>query len=255
MAARAKQAKEPAVKRQAKPAPQKPAAKAGRVPSALTKALGTDSFADYLATLSTIQRTPEWPDGLVVADFLLLLRPYYWYVSSPGFQDLMDAATTAHAALVRNAKLLADELSASGLPQFLEGYVNHESLDGTGWDFLASSAELAAALDAEAAGKHLAKARKVKDAAALVELARLFRAVEGAKHLTYRALRVVGPRFLDHLEALVHKLAPDDQGFVLQALDGAKKDRQVVAFYQRFIEETEYDGLAEEAAGYLKRVR
>jgi len=257
MAARVKKSK-------TKKATRKPP-NAGRVPGKLTLALGTTSFADYTETLASLKSFDAWPEKIgpsgrgrttfVVADLLLLLRPYYWYVSSPGFQDLMDAATTAHAALVKNAKLLREELSVSGLPQFLEGYVNHESLDGTGWAFLACSPELAAALDAEACERRLKRARKPKDAKALGDLAHVLKAVEGAKHQTYWALRVVGASFLDQLEGLIHKLAPGDQGFVLHALDEFVKNKQVIAFYKRFIAETTYDTLKEEAAGYLERVR
>ena len=221
---------------------------------ALTAKLATGSFAEYLQTLEAVDSRKEWPNDLSRQDFVLLMRPYYWYVYDPGFQDLMDACALAHGAISRNFDLLSDELSMSGLPQFLESYIVDEALDGTGWSFLSCSPELAAAIDAETAAQKLVAAGRAKDAKLLEALARVLKALEGAKHKTYWKLRELASRFVEELD-LVHRFHPADQGFVLHALDEFKKDKKVIAFLERFIEQTPSESLKEEAAGYLEAVR
>jgi hypothetical protein len=250
--AKAKPAKATAKPTKATPTKAPPAANGASIRDLLT----VDRWDRWGDGFSAASGHDAWPDGLDDASFLLLLRPFCWFVPGPmACQDLLEECGRARDLLAQHQALLADTLIVSGLPRFLAAYVDEQVLDSTGWFFLAADIELAASIDLDTAAKRLRKKHKA-DAAALAALAVKLKDIVGAKHEVYNRLRSpsLGLRFVHVIEQLIHTLSPPDQGYLLHALDGHSGERPVIAFYKNFIARTASDQLRDEASTYLARV-
>lgn len=190
-------------------------------------------------------------------DFFLVLRPYLWYVHDVSFQDLADACSAALLRLnLHRQELSASEVDADfvGLGLFLASFLEEGNVDARGFRVVMGSAELAAATSATALASYFERAGKESTAAMFVHLAAMLEKLHGAKHTAYGCIREVGDRFLDRL-GLIHTLHPEDQRFILHALDGFRGNDAVDRFYADFIRDTADAILREEATEYRDHIR
>jgi hypothetical protein len=216
-----------------------------------TQALLGGSFADWLEAVKDLEA-----GALDEPAFLGMLRPYYWFVHQPGFQDLYDACARASDILKARKDDLDDGYNYPGLLTFLVGYTENESLDSTGWIFMGGSAEIAASVGAgELASKLEELNAPAEEIAALQAVKTTMKRIEGGKHTAYNNLREIGDKHLDPMNAIIDTLHPSAQSFILHAMNGFKGDPAVIAFYEGFLERNADTPLKDEVAEYLASVR
>lgn len=216
-----------------------------------TQALLGGSFADWLEAVKDLDTS-----ALDDPAFLGMLRPYYWFVHRPGFQDIYDAC--ARASDIMNARKddLDDGYNYPGLLTFLVGYTENEALDSTGWIFMGGSAEIAACVGAEELAKKLEELKApAEEIAALQAVKTAMKRIEGAKHMVYNNLREIGDQHIDPITAIIDTLHPSAQDFILHAMDGFKGDPAVISFYKSFLERNADTPLKDEVTEYLASVQ
>ncbi len=194
----------------------------------------------------------------------LIMRPFYWYLHSPGFQDVYDAAWSAMEVLqAHRARFERFPTELLGLATLLGRYCDDAVLDATGFEGpfgLFGPVEIAGQL----AAADLAQALAPHDEAAAQKLeavSSLLQDLHGAKHDAYFCLRVIGGDHLPSLATWLSAVGGDAPGFILHALD-AFPSREVVAIYEQYIagvkesanSERAKKALVEEARKYLDRV-
>jgi hypothetical protein len=64
-----------------------------------------------------------------------------------------------------------------------------------------------------------------------------------------------GDDHVDNIAALLPRLLPADQLYLLHGLDAFPKNPAVIALYERVIAETPHDHVREKVTAYLSRVR
>jgi hypothetical protein len=208
------------------------------------------SFADWFTTLRALDLETVDNDA-----FLGMLRPYFWYVHRPGFQDLHDSCAAALGILEAHADDLDDGYDYPGLKNFLEGYVRDEALNSTGWIFMGGSAEIAASVSAGSLAEKLAElGAPESEVAALKEVGTLMKRIEGTKHEAGNNIREIGDKHLEPLTAIIDTLHPNGQSFILHALDGNVGSADVIAFYKSFLERNPETPLRDEVGEYLTEV-
>lgn len=75
------------------------------------------------------------------------------------------------------------------------------------------------------------------------------------KNAAYNLVRKGGDDHVDNIAALLPRLLPADQLYLLHGLDAFPKNPAVIALYERVIAETAYDHVREKVTAYLSRVR
>lgn len=228
----------------------------------LCEKLYTTSFAQYEKALTLIREVLDKGEKPEISkeDFLMLLRPYYWYVHNPGFQDVIDTCEKFMETLKQNKDVLLEETNPItgndflAVGTFLANYLDVGKYDTSGWKMLFASPEIGSAVIAEKFAKKLGELNKTdEEIQAMNNLAVLMKDIEGTKHVAYWCLRHIGADFLEQLE-IVHSFPPNDQTYILHALDAFPGNKDVIKFYKGFIEKTSYDYLKKEAGKYLGNV-
>lgn len=224
--------------------------------TSLLQKLETRSFAQFVKGLSEVRTTLEKKKERTVTseEFLAVLRPYFWYLHDPGFQDLYDAAFGAMEVLQKHRDILLTEtLPLIGndflaLATLLGHYCDDGRRNTSGFASLFASAEISAMLIAQKFAEQLAAANAPPEhVQALERIGGLLQAIEGTRHDAYYCLRVVGSAHLEQLAEVIHAVDGDAQGFVLHALDAFKGDAKVVRFYDDYTEKVRSGDLPDEA--------
>ncbi|MBA3462710.1 MAG: hypothetical protein H0T46_22325 [Deltaproteobacteria bacterium] len=91
---------------------------------------------------------------------------------------------------------------------------------------------------------------QAEEAEALRALSRLMEDIYLSKHKAHHLLRHVAWQHPITLGSLIHGLPPDDQTFILHALDGDWSKPGVQKFYEDFIASTPYPHLVKAARRY-----
>ncbi|MFQ5569299.1 MAG: hypothetical protein ACE5G0_06465 [Rhodothermales bacterium] len=188
--------------------------------SDLFSTLYTTNFTQYLTALKAIRELLDAGDRPEMGkdDFLMLLRPYYWFPHRPGFQDIYDTCENAMMVMKNYVDTLFDKKlnPITGNPflamgTFLAVYLDEGRFDPSGWRKLFASPEISASVIADEFGGKLEAANTPEeDVQALRSLAALMRDIEGSKHITYWCLRHLGADFLEEL-SIIHGFPAGDQ--------------------------------------------
>jgi hypothetical protein len=95
---------------------------------------------------------------------------------------------------------------------------------------------------------HWSDSRKIE------RLQELFMELALCKNLVYHVIRREGKQLLHNLTDWLYQLHPADQAYILRGLDGFPKNRQVMALYTDFIQNSESDYAVQEVEKYLDKV-
>lgn len=218
------------------------------------------AYGEKLAEIRSKLDAGEKAEGIDDTDVFFSLRPYCWFLHNPGFQDIMDTAESAMQTLQAHQQDLMEETNPLmgneflAVAKFLASYLDKGTFDPTEWRMLFASPEIATSTTAK---KYAEKLDSINTDAAqkMKDLAELMSQIEGSKHLTYWILRHIGADNLGVLEQMIHSFPSGDQTYILHALDAFPQNEDVIGFYERFIEKTQYDNLKEEAEKYLEAVK
>jgi hypothetical protein len=210
--------------------------------------LQSSNFIEYKKQLQSMSSV-----DLSVSEFYLMLRPYYWYVFEPGFQDIYDLCSESYEIIRKYKTGLKEELMMSGIERALAAYTEEEIYDSEGWRFLYGGIETAISSDARKISNKLKELNRGKESETLKKLSEIMKEIESAKHITCRRLRSCGKDFLKQLD-LIHTFPPYDQSFILHALDEFKGNEDVKNFYKEFINKTKYDNLKKDAEKYIQTI-
>jgi hypothetical protein len=176
------------------------------------------------------------------ADFILSLRPFYWYLHNPGFQDIHDQSRLVLELLSKYESQI-DEYDYQSLVRFFENYLSDGNLAGSEIGVTTSLKSL------------LEKMNDTPDRDIIENYLRILDSIISAKYLCYDNLREMGNLYTNSLADLTITLTSADADFILHALDGFTGDEKVIGFYEKVIAETDNDNTREYASDYLSRVR
>jgi len=214
----------------------------------------TTSFAQFLEALEKIRNLLDEGNKPDISKkyFLMLLRPYYWFVHKPGFQDIIDTCESFMQTVKQNKKIFLKEADYFiAISTFLAHYLDFGDYDSSGWKMLFSSPEIAASVIADKYAKKLGKLKKSEqEVQAMKNLKKLMEDIETAKHLAYWCLRHIADGFLEELK-IIHSFPPDYQSSILHALDAFPGNKDVIDFYKNFINKTKHEYLKEDAEKYM----
>jgi hypothetical protein len=218
------------------------------------------AYGEALAEIRTKLDAGEKAEGIDDTDVFFCLRPFCWFLHNPGFQDTMDTAEDAMHVLQAHQQLLMEETNPLmgneflAVARFLASYLDKGTFDPTEWRMLFASPEIATSTTAKKYAEKL-EAVDADATAKMKALAEVMSQIEGSKHLSYWILRHIGADNLGVLEQMIHSFPSGDQTYILHALDAFPQNQEVIEFYERFIEKTQYDNLKEEAEKYLETVK
>lgn len=193
-------------------------------------------------------------------DFFFVLRPYFWFLHNPGFQQVMTSCEEALAILQQYTDTLQEEDNPMlgneyfAVVNFLGQYVQNETFDPSGWKMLFASPEIATLTSAEKYAEQLQE-KAPEGAKKLESLVDIMRRIEGTKHTAYYCLRQLGIHFTPFLQTLIHKLSTGDQGYILHAMDAFPEDPRAIEFLQTFLDTTPHEALKEQAQKSLEAVK
>lgn len=238
--------------------------------SEIFKQLYTNDFKLYIQTLQQLRTTlkesnnlSEVVNQITEEDFFYMLRPYYWFMHNPGFQDIYDTFDKALLALENHKDFFENHKDSFLKEDFMNVavfgavYLEKGTMQPSYWKsfFRAASIEICASIKAgELAEKFKELNATQEDIDALYNLKNLLSQISGSKHVSYKCLRSIGVYFLPALKKYIIAFTGDDQSFILHALDEFKGNNDVIEFYKEYIEKTPSESLKEEAQKYLSRV-
>lgn len=224
--------------------------------------LQTKLFSEYVENINELRKRLESGEEIKFSDeeFMFVMRPYYWFLHNPGFQDLVDLCDVVANLLMNHeeAILQSNVLSKSdlnGLIKFLVMYSAKGMYDTSNWMIFASP-EIAVFTDLERIIEVLKKSdTNDKELEKMQELSDVMKQIEGAKHTSYYCLRIIGASNVKNILKIFDKLSLEHKGYVLHALDGAKGNEEVIKLYEDFISTTTSKNLKAETEKYLERVK
>ncbi len=210
-----------------------------------------------------------------------LLIPFEWYAREPPLQaweEILLGSMARLAALYRldleanDGHLSGDGKRLKAAVVFLDGYVErgevsvaesgdpYEVLRAAAWaalDVLGARADPILADVPEMAefqsslrGQVSQEVLELSDEAVFQRLDEVASSLLQCKNAAYNVFRRLGNEWLAPLEAVIHRLLPCDQGYILHALEVFPGDAGVLAFFDRFLASTKYETCRNEAQRY-----
>lgn len=134
-----------------------------------------------------------------------------------------------------------------------EGIIRHSSWKSFFW---AASIEITATVTFDQVAETMQKAGLPnEDIKQVTTVKKILEDIIYAKHDAYYCLRIIGAYFLPHIKSSMANFIEDDQSFILHSLDAFIGNNNVIEFYNNYINNTDSEGLKEEAKKYLTRVQ
>lgn len=203
--------------------------------------LNVPSFTEYSKNISELNydELNETKD-----EFILVLRPLFWHSSMP-FEDVYELLFKTASELLKHPKH-----SEYGITKYIGSIVTENPINVSGWKFLASSPEIAAAVDLE----ELANTSVGESKELFNTLAKTFKDIEGIKHKVNQLLKNYGENHLELIGQVIHDIIPDDQSFILHGIRFGEAKEKIKEFLKQYISESNYSHLKEEAQDYFERI-
>lgn len=254
----------------------------------MTSLRETRSIQEYKDTLFMRQYVMDKKAGLPAGEFPDFLRGFRWYRHENRFEDVYNAALVAMPVLGGYvvAKAAKEKLALTDYPlskvnrgmQILAAYLDGspievaESEDPADlvstpcYSIESDLAELPDVLtvdvarekDAELRAEGGAEWKESLDKNAAERIALLkerFSDITACKNCVYNIVREIGKNILPAIEEALSSLLPADQDFLLHGLDAFPKNKEVLAFYDRFLESTPPEYLKIQVEKYRGRVK
>jgi len=202
----------------------------------VTEKLKSNLFSEYADAIEEIRNSSN-AGGLTSVDeetFQLICRSFWLYRFQ--YEDIRKLKLRIHELLGKHSALLGTE-SINGLSRYVWSYLKGE-YNGSGFPQLTSSFEASAQTDAENIGKILSKDFP-DDSKVFLDYAVLMKSINKTCESARAILEKLGNRHLSYLKGLIHELDPYFQSCVLRALEGFSGNKNVVSFYNDYIERFE----------------